>query len=141
MPLALFSGVEIPDGDLSITFVRASGPGGQNVNKLATAAQLRFDLAGSAALSEEVKARLRALSGRRLTQEGAILIIARNQRTQEGNRREAEERLADLIGRALTAPKPRKATRPTRAARERRLQAKTHRRNTKRLRSKHGFEG
>ena len=121
--------------------MRASGPGGQNVNKLSTAAQLRFDLAGSTGLAPDVKTRLRALSGRRLTQEGAILIIARNQRTQEGNRREAEERLADLIQRALTPPKPRKATRPTRASRERRLESKTHRRNTKRLRAKHGFEG
>jgi len=134
VPLAIAPGVEIPDSDLSISFVRGSGPGGQNVNKLSTAAQLRFELAGSTALAPEVKARLRALSGRRLTQEGAVLIIARN-------RREAEERLADLIRRALTPPKPRKATRPTRASRERRLEAKTHRRNTKRLRSKHGFEG
>jgi ribosome-associated protein len=141
VPLAIAPGVEIPDSDLSISFVRASGPGGQNVNKLSTAAQLRFELAGSTALAPDVKTRLRALSGRRLTQEGAILIIARNQRTQENNRREAEERLADLIRRALTPPKPRKATRPTRASRERRLESKTHRRNTKRLRAKHGFEG
>ena len=107
---------------------------------VATAAQLRFDLQGSAALSAEVKARLRALSGRRLTSEGAILIIARNQRTQENNRREAEARLADLIRRALIAPKPRKATKPTRAARERRLEHKTQRRTTKRLRSRPGWD-
>ena len=136
MPLAIAAHLEIPDRDLTLTFVRGSGPGGQNVNKLATAAQLRFDLAGSAALAAEVKARLRALSGRRLTAEGDLLIIARNQRTQEGNRREAEERLADLIRRALVAPKPRKPTRPSRAARERRLTQKTHRQATKRLRAR-----
>jgi len=138
VPLAIAPQVEIPDRDLTLTFVRGSGPGGQNVNKLATAAQLRFDLAGSVALAPEVKARLRALSGRRLTAEGDLLIIARNQRTQEGNRREAEERLADLIRRALVAPKARKPTRPTRAARERRLTQKTHRQTTKRLRARPG---
>lgn len=140
MPLAIAPEVQIPDSDLSLSFVRSSGPGGQNVNKLATAAQLRFDLAGSTALAGDVKARLRALCGRRLTGEGAILIIARNHRTQEGNRREAEERLAELIRRALVAPKPRKATRPTRAARERRLEQKTRRRATKRLRAKAGWD-
>jgi ribosome-associated protein len=138
VPLAIAPQVEIPDRDLTLTFVRGSGPGGQNVNKLATAAQLRFDLAGSVALAPEVKARLRALSGRRLTAEGHLLIIARNQRTQEGNRREAEERLGDLIRRALVAPKPRKPTRPSRAARERRLTQKTHRQATKRLRARPG---
>ncbi|HUL19639.1 MAG TPA: alternative ribosome rescue aminoacyl-tRNA hydrolase ArfB [Steroidobacteraceae bacterium] len=139
MPLAIAPHVEIPDRDLTLTFVRGSGPGGQNVNKLATAAQLRFDLAGSAALAPQVKARLRALSGRRLTAEGDLLIIARNQRTQEGNRREAEERLADLVRRALLAPKARKATKPSRAARERRLKEKTQLRATKRLRSRPGW--
>ena len=141
MPLTVAPGVEIPDQDLSLAFVRGSGPGGQNVNKVATAAQLRFDLAGTAALASEVKARLRALAGRRLTQEGALLIIARTQRTQENNRREAEARLADLIRRALIAPKARKPTRPTRAARERRLESKGHRRNTKRLRGRPGWDG
>ena len=140
MPLTISSALEIPDRELELTFVRSSGPGGQNVNKLATAAQLRFDLRGSSALSEAVKARLRSLSGRRLTSEGALLIIARNHRTQENNRREAEGRLTDLIRRALIAPKPRKATKPTRAARERRLEHKTHRRATKRLRSRPGWD-
>jgi ribosome-associated protein len=121
-----------------VSFVRASGPGGQNVNKVSTAAQLRFDLEGSSVLTESVKARLRNLSGRRLTAEGTILIIARNQRTQEHNRRDAEERLSDLIRRALIAPKPRKATKPTRAARERRLDGKKNQGHTKRLRGRPG---
>jgi ribosome-associated protein len=140
MPLAVAPGLEIPDAELSLSFVRASGPGGQNVNKVASAVQLRFDLAASQALAPEVKARLRALSGRRLTGEGAILLIARNHRTQEGNRREAEARLTDLIRRALVAPKPRRATRPPRAARERRLEHKARRQGTKRLRSRPRWE-
>ncbi len=124
MSLQVAAGIEIPDSELSLSFVRSSGPGGQNVNKVATAAQLRFD----------------ALSGRRLTAHGSILIIARNHRTQEGNRREAHERLTDLIRRALTVPKARKATKPTRAARERRLEHKTRLRRTKRLRAKPGWD-
>jgi ribosome-associated protein len=134
--LSVAPGVDIPDSDLSLSFVRASGPGGQNVNKVSTAVQLRFQLAGCRALTEGVKERLRGLSGRRLTAQGSILISARNHRTQEANRREAEERLVDLIRRALIAPKPRKATRPTRAARERRLEHKTHTRRTKSLRAR-----
>ncbi|MGB9329180.1 MAG: alternative ribosome rescue aminoacyl-tRNA hydrolase ArfB [Steroidobacteraceae bacterium] len=140
MPLSVTAGVEIPDSDVTLSFVRSSGPGGQNVNKVASAVQLRFDLQRSTALAPEVKARLRALSGRRLTSEGAILIIARNHRTQESNRREAEARLTDLIKRALVPPKPRKPTKPTRAARERRLEQKTQRRRTKRLRGKPGWD-
>jgi ribosome-associated protein len=135
VPLQVAPGVEIADSELSIAFVRSSGPGGQNVNKLATAAQLRFDLENSPSLSPGVKARMRPLAGRRLTDEGALLIIARNHRTQEGNRREALERLADLIRAALLPPKPRKATRPTRASKERRLEGKARRQRTKRNRS------
>jgi ribosome-associated protein len=138
MPLEIAPGVAIPDSEISVSFVRASGPGGQNVNKVSTAAQLRFDLEGSSVLNTGVKARLRALSGRRLTAEGTILIVARNQRTQEHNRRDAEERLSDLIRRALIAPKARKATRPTRASRERRLEHKTQQGRTKRLRGRPG---
>jgi ribosome-associated protein len=138
MPLEVAPGLVIPDSELSVVFVRASGPGGQNVNKVSSAAQLRFDLAGSSVLGEGVKARLRNLSGRRLTAEGTILIVARNQRTQEHNRRDAEERLSELIRRALVAPKRRVATKPTRAARERRLEHKTHQGRTKRLRGRPG---
>ena len=127
--------VPIPDGDVSLSFVRAAGPGGQNVNKVATAAQLRFDLAGTRILDERAKQRLRALAGRRLIDSGEILIMARNHRTQEGNRREAMDRLQELIRRALTVPKTRRATRPTRAAKERRIAAKLHQQRNKRLRA------
>jgi ribosome-associated protein len=134
MALEVAPGVTIPDNDLSFAFVRASGPGGQNVNKVSSAVQLRFDMAGTVALSDAVKNRLRALAGRRLTDDGAILIIARNQRSQDHNRREALERLAELVQRALVAPKTRKATKPTRASRERRLEHKTRQQQTKRRR-------
>lgn len=131
MALEIAPGVVIPDSELSFAFVRASGPGGQNVNKVSSAVQLRFDLAGSGALSEPAKNRLRALAGRRVTDDGALLIIARNQRSQDHNRREALERLADLVRRALIAPKARKATKPTRASKERRLESKTRQQRTK----------
>src|SRR5258708_2776137 len=134
MALEVSASVVIPDRDLSFAFVRASGPGGQNVNKVSSAVQLRFDMAGSTALSDAVKNRLRVLAGRRLTDEGAILIIARNQRSQEHNRHQALERLADLIRRALVAPKARKATKPTKASRERRLEGKVHQQRTKQRR-------
>jgi ribosome-associated protein len=136
MPVEITPDISLPDQDLVWSFVRASGPGGQNVNKVATAAQLRFDLAGTESLQPAVKERLRSLAGRRVTEDGSLLIVARNQRTQEGNRREALERLTDLIRRALVAPTARKATRPTRASRERRLDGKTKRRRTKQMRSK-----
>ena len=131
---------ELDPRDLAFVFVRATGPGGQNVNKVATTAQLRFDLTGSGALAESVKARLRALSGRRLTAAGTILIVARNHRTQESNRRAAEARLAELIRRALPEPRPRKPTRPPRAARERRLEQKSRQQRTKRLRGRPQWE-
>jgi ribosome-associated protein len=98
--------------------------------------QLRFDLAGSAALSQEAKQRLRALAGRRITADGALLIVARTHRTQERNRREAYQRLAELIRRALPAPKPRRPTAPGRAAHERRLESKTRVQRAKRLRAR-----
>ena len=124
----------IPDTDLSFSFVRGTGPGGQNVNKVATAAQLRFDLKGTSVLDERTKARLRALAGHRLIGNEEILIVARNHRTQEGNRREALARLRELIERALEVPKTRRATRPTRASNERRIAGKLRRQTHKRLR-------
>ena len=136
MALEISPSVSIPDSDLSYSFVRASGPGGQNVNKVSSAVQLRFDMEGSTALSEPVKNRLRVLAGRRLTDDGSILIIARNQRSQDHNRREALERLTDLVQRALVVPKTRRATKPTRASKERRLEGKTRKQQTKRQRSR-----
>ena len=135
--MALRAGkVEIPDADLEVSFVRAGGPGGQNVNKVASAVQLRFDLAGTAVLSWAVKQRLRALAGRRVTDDGSLLIIAREHRSQEQNRREAEGRLVDLVRRALVEPKVRRATRPTRASKERRLEGKARRGSVKRARGR-----
>jgi ribosome-associated protein len=121
--------------ELQFQFVRASGPGGQNVNKVATAAQLRFDLAGTQALSAAVKARLRVLAGHRVGADGTLLINARNCRTQEGNRREALARLADLIARASVEPKTRRATRPTHGSQQRRLDGKTRRKRLKQSRA------
>jgi len=136
MALEISPGITIPDGDLSMAFVRASGPGGQNVNKVASAVQLRFDLEGTAALNERVKTRLKRLAGRRLTDDGAILIIARNHRTQERNRQEALDRLSELIQTALVEPRVRRPTKPTRASKERRIGGKVKQGRNKQLRGR-----
>jgi ribosome-associated protein len=126
--------ISIDESELSETFVRSSGPGGQNVNKLSTAVQLRFDVRHSPALTHEVKARLERLAGRRLTNDGIIVIVAQRHRTQENNRRDARERLVDLIKKAAVRPTPRRPTKPTRSSRERRLTGKKIRSGIKALR-------
>jgi ribosome-associated protein len=127
--------ITLDEREIQESFVRASGPGGQNVNKLATAVQLRFDVERSPALPEGVRARLKTLAGRRLTQDGVLVITAQRHRTQERNRQDALERLIDLIRRAATPPVPRRPTRPTLASKRRRLEAKSHRAGIKSLRS------
>jgi ribosome-associated protein len=136
MSLVVAPGVEIPESDLEVAFTRSAGPGGQNVNKVASAVQLRFALARNTTLRADVKTRLRALAGHRLTDAGELLIVARESRSQEQNRRLAEQRLAELIRRALVAPKKRHATKPTRASKERRLDTKARSQRTKKLRGK-----
>ena len=125
----------IPEDELQERFVRASGPGGQNVNKVATAVELRFDVAGSPSLPEAVRERLLARRDRRMTDEGVLVINAQRFRTQERNRQDARERLAAFIETGLHAPKPRIATRPSRAAKQRRLDAKRRSGTIKRGRS------
>jgi ribosome-associated protein len=121
----------IPDDELVERFVRASGPGGQNVNKVASAVELRFDALNSPSLDEALRARLLARRDRRITDEGVVVISAQRFRTQERNREDARERLAALVLAAMHVPKKRVATRPTRASKERRLGAKKERSQVK----------
>jgi ribosome-associated protein len=127
-------GISIEEHEVEESFVRASGPGGQNVNKLATAVQLRFNVRGSPSLTDDVRARLEGLAGSRLTRDGFLVITAQRHRTQGRNREDALERLIDLIRRAAIAPRVRRATRPSKAERERRVEAKKHRAGLKRMR-------
>ncbi len=126
--------IRIDEGELHEEFVRSTGPGGQNVNKVATAVQLRWDAARSAALPEAVRERLLRLAAAHITGDGVLVINARRYRSQERNRHDARERLADLVRQALRPPKPRHATRPTAASRARRLEGKRRRSDAKRLR-------
>jgi ribosome-associated protein len=126
--------ISIDQREIEESFVRSSGPGGQNVNKLATAVQLRFDVRGSPSLPAEVRARLERLAGTRMTRDGVLIIIAQRHRTQARNREDALERLVELVRRAAVAPRLRRPTRPTAAARRRRVEAKKHRAGVKRLR-------
>ena len=130
----------IPASDLTFTAVRASGPGGQNVNKVASKVELRFDLPGCRALGPEVKARLRALAGKRIDAEGRIRLVSQRTRDQVRNREDALDRLAALIREALTPPRPRRPTRPTRASKTRRLQDKRLHATKKRMRARIGSD-
>lgn len=126
--------IEIDEREIDEQFVRASGPGGQNVNKLATAVQLRFDVRRSPSLPGDVRTRLERLAGSRLTRDGVLVIIAQRHRTQGRNRQDALDRLLDLIRRAAIAPIKRRPTRPTAGSRERRIEGKKRRAGIKRLR-------
>ena len=126
--------LSIDEDEIGFEFVTASGPGGQNVNKVASAAQLRFDASRSPTLSPALRARLANLAGRRMTKDGVIVIQAQRFRSQEQNRRDALDRLVALLASAATVPKARRKTRPTLAAKERRLTAKRHRSERKRTR-------
>ena len=126
--------IAIDEREIQLDFTRTSGPGGQNVNKVATAVQLRFDVANSPSLPPDVRARLMQLAGRRISASGILVIDARRFRTQEQNRRDALTRLVDLIRRAAETPRPRRKTKPTHASKRRRMEAKRRRSETKHLR-------
>jgi ribosome-associated protein len=140
MPLAITPELAIPDEEFEWKFIRSSGPGGQNVNKVASAVQLRFLLPQNTSLPVAVRNRLRRLAGQRINDDGTILISARSERSQEQNRREALERLAELVREALIEPKIRRKTRPTRASKERRIDAKKRRGSTKQGRGSQSWD-
>ena len=133
---AVTDDISLDEDELSESFILASGPGGQNVNKVSSAVQLRFDVAHSPSLPADMRARLVRLAGRRLTKEGVLVILARSHRTQERNRADAREKLFALIREAATPPKPRRPTKPTRAAKRKRLETKVARGRIKQARAR-----
>ena len=139
--IRITSAIALDETELEESFIQASGPGGQNVNKVATAVQLRFDVVRSPSLPERVRQRLVSLAGRRLTQNGVLIILAQRFRSQERNREDARSRLAELIREAAMPPKVRIATRTPRAAKLRRLDAKSARSATKRFRGRPAPDG
>jgi ribosome-associated protein len=140
MPLIITPDIAIPDEEFEWKFIRASGPGGQNVNKVSSAVQLRFLLPQNTSLPVAARNRLRRLAGQKINDDGTILISARSERSQEQNRREALDRLAELIRAALIEPKIRKKTRPTKASKERRIESKKRRGDTKQSRGGRSWE-
>ncbi len=140
MPLEITRNIVIGDDELEWKFIRASGPGGQNVNKVSSAVQLRFLLPQNTSLPVAVRNRLRAIAGHRINDDGTLLIAARSERSQEQNRSAALARLAALINSAMVEPKIRRKTRPTKASKERRIESKKRRSNTKSGRGRQGWE-
>jgi ribosome-associated protein len=134
-PIAVTDSLSLDPREIEESFVRAAGPGGQHVNKTSTAVQLRFDVRRSPSLPDDVRARLERLAGRRLTNDGVLVIVAQGQRSQMRNRLEALDRLVELIRAAVPPPTPRRKTRPTKASKRRRLEGKKHRGTVKSLRS------
>ncbi len=128
--------IDIPDSELDVAFVRSSGPGGQNVNKVSTAVELRCNVRNSPSLPDDVRRRLMALAGKRLTQDGVLIITAREHRTQEANRAEARARFEELLARAAIAPKRRRPSRPTASSKRKRLEEKAQRSSAKKLRGR-----
>jgi ribosome-associated protein len=140
MPLIITPDIVIPDEELEWKFIRSSGPGGQNVNKVASAAQLRFLLPLNVSLPVAARNRLRRLAGQKLIDDGSILFKSMSERSQEGNRRAAQGRLEALIREALVEPKIRKKTRPTKSSKERRIDSKKRRGATKLERGRQGWD-
>ena len=140
MPYPIAGSIELGDEELEWKFIRSSGPGGQNVNKVASAVQLRFRLLQNASLPPAVKNRLRRLAGQKLNEDGSILIFARGERSQEQNRRDALDRLTAMIQAAMVEPKIRRKTKPTRASKERRIESKKRRGSAKQARQTRSWD-